>query len=610
MSTLAGFRRRSLGAISAAASALVLLPAAAAIPSRTSGVAPLYVFFDATGTTSTATTQPFHDVDYRWTFGETTGPGIGTWSTGSRAGMRSRNAAYGPCAGHVFETPGTYTITVSAWYAGVAVTRDITITVADPEVVFAGANTICFSNSTDFTGAPSGCVQVASTSDFDAAINTYIAAGKRLLFRAGHTFSNSTNPFADAAGPWTIGKFGAGAKPIVQAGTSHGIVLSRTTQSAVCSDGRIMDLSIDNQGSTSAYGLTTNGALSSFTMLRLDIANGHGGIALNDSTLDVVNASVPLTYPLFDNCVIQDCTIDNIGGGSGGLGLYVSGSRLSVMGNTISRCTAAEHCIRCPVLVKSVISGNDVSGAAANKFDITIRALPFSGTVTMPAGSYTEYVVVSENKVHKGVGAGLNSIAVAYGVGNQADDSRVRNVISERNWISAGAATQYLIDITAHSFVTVRNELLDTSGGTEHTCVQVHRNGAAPSPSPANIKMANCSAYSSNSGDFTFANVAAETSAVEVKNNLCYAPSSTTPVGILNAGQSNASVTAANNTSDAQIKSTDPLFSGALTSVDGWKITSASSYTRNAGADVPVWSDFFGVVRVAGSMDIGASEQA
>ena len=81
--------------------------------SRSSGVAPLSVFFDTTGTVSSTTTKPFHDIEYRWNFGETSGPGAGTWNQGSRPGKSSRNLATGPLAAHVYEMPGTYTVTVA-----------------------------------------------------------------------------------------------------------------------------------------------------------------------------------------------------------------------------------------------------------------------------------------------------------------------------------------------------------------------------------------------------------------------------------------------------------------------------------------------------------------
>src|SRR3990172_2937982 len=73
---------------------------------RTSGVAPLAVFFDATGTTATGTNHPFHELEYRWDFGDLAS---GNWRT---TGL-PKNKAMGPVAAHVFETPGTYPVTLT-----------------------------------------------------------------------------------------------------------------------------------------------------------------------------------------------------------------------------------------------------------------------------------------------------------------------------------------------------------------------------------------------------------------------------------------------------------------------------------------------------------------
>ena len=70
-------------------------------PSRTSGVAPLAVFFDATATTHTdSNIRPFHDLSYVWDFADAKGE---SW----RFSGRDKNTAYGPLAGHVFEGDGT-----------------------------------------------------------------------------------------------------------------------------------------------------------------------------------------------------------------------------------------------------------------------------------------------------------------------------------------------------------------------------------------------------------------------------------------------------------------------------------------------------------------------
>ena len=119
-------------ALNPTAGTSINLPLAADIPSRTSGVAPLSVFFDAT-TTIDGTLRPFHDLEYRWDFGDTS---AGTWANGAQPNVNSKNYATGPVASHVFETPGTYYVTLTALDGtNVATTplHYITITVQDPK---------------------------------------------------------------------------------------------------------------------------------------------------------------------------------------------------------------------------------------------------------------------------------------------------------------------------------------------------------------------------------------------------------------------------------------------------------------------------------------------
>src|SRR5689334_22269040 len=85
------------------------LPMSAA--SRTSGVAPLSVFFDALDSAVPAWTsgvvQPpagdFAALNYRWDFGEKKAE---TWPLSGK----SRNSATGYTAVHVFEEPGRYRV--------------------------------------------------------------------------------------------------------------------------------------------------------------------------------------------------------------------------------------------------------------------------------------------------------------------------------------------------------------------------------------------------------------------------------------------------------------------------------------------------------------------
>jgi len=214
-------------------------PIASVVPSRTSGVAPLAVFFDATGTTDAVTTRPFHDLFYMWNFGDSD---AGTWSAGSNTSF-SKNFATNAVAAHVYDTPGTYTWTMLVWDGTNVDTETGTITVSDPDTVYAGTNTICVSTSGNFTGAPAGCVQVTD-SDFDVNLDTYIGTTKRVLFRRGETFVSSASVSIADNGPWTIGAFGSGsAKAIVDCTQSAGNIITLAGAAGVYpNDGRVMEL--------------------------------------------------------------------------------------------------------------------------------------------------------------------------------------------------------------------------------------------------------------------------------------------------------------------------------------------------------------------------------
>ena len=62
---------------------------------RDTGISPLLVFFDATGTTDssiTGNTTAFQDVTYTWNFGDTGASGTDTWAYGSNPGQTAATA--------------------------------------------------------------------------------------------------------------------------------------------------------------------------------------------------------------------------------------------------------------------------------------------------------------------------------------------------------------------------------------------------------------------------------------------------------------------------------------------------------------------------------------
>jgi hypothetical protein len=206
-------------------------------PSRTSGVAPLAVAFDASGSTGLAQSDVL-GASFSWQFGDA---GAGLWSTTGTP----KNQASGFLAAHVFETPGVYQVIAQVTdSAGQTAMQSVSITVADPDQVYAG-NTRCVSRTGNFVGAPAGCAQISSSS-LSTQINWVNAAsGRRLLFRRGEVWSGNFELTGN--GPTTVAAFGSGAPPLImtQPGAENGVWMLGT-------DARLIDIDID--GSQMASG--------------------------------------------------------------------------------------------------------------------------------------------------------------------------------------------------------------------------------------------------------------------------------------------------------------------------------------------------------------------
>ena len=154
---------------------------AANITASDDGVAPLYVhFFDEDASASDGVgLEPFHDYYYSWDFDD---PGSGTWGSDGK----TRNGATGPVSAHVYENQGTYTVslTVIDSLSGTTIGTDTyTVTVNDPDTIYAGTLTTCVNTNSDnnFSGCPSGANQIQT--DDITSITSYADAGERILFK-------------------------------------------------------------------------------------------------------------------------------------------------------------------------------------------------------------------------------------------------------------------------------------------------------------------------------------------------------------------------------------------------------------------------------------------
>ncbi len=607
------------GCSTTGSTAAITLPLPAAlnnIPSRFTGVAPLAIFFDTVGTTATSTVRPFHELEYQWNFGDPAGGA--TWANGNRPGVNSKNAATGPVAAHVFETPGAYTVTLTVTDGANTVTNAcIQVTVQDPDVIFAGANTICFSTSGTFTGAPTGTCAIPgttaiTTSNLTTAVQNFAAPGKRLLFRRGEAFTAQTGGASlKVNGPGIIGAFGTGARPkflSVALPTPNTILIISSNSTPNIKDWRIMDAELDGQSNAMVTGVNSDGGFDQLTLLRLNTHDIGTGISFSPSTLQFYNATPSTSgHRLSDQLAIVDSVVQRVVGGGGNVGMFIGATRLSILGNLGDDSTLAEHVVRLQYVGRGVFSNNTLSQTEPTKHVLTIRGACFVASCPggnfqslLPNGSFTEKVIVSDNKF---VGLG-NPISVQYAPSNPAQDERLRDFISERNLYLAGVGSQFALIVQAAD-VTIRNEICDMTGGAFHVCMAIQ--GVATAPASSNVHLYHNTFFSNSPQGFAGADFAVGVTGSRVINNLAFAPNATVGPPATVRDNTVGGLTQSNNTSNAQLLVTPGFAATPPVLITDWKPSCAGPliYPCAQGITVPVWSDFFRVKQPA-ARDLGA----
>lgn len=188
---------------------------------RLSGTAPMgSILFADANSPAARVVHPYHDIESVWSFDD---PGTFAALGNNPAWGADRNTAYGPRATHVHSTPGSYAVTCTSHDGENAPKSEmITITVNDPNTVFAGADTAVVSQGGDFAGAPPGAAQFTTV----AAALSHLSgrANARLLLRRGESFPGgvSVNETGGTSGRrYCVGAFGSGARPILQLGASQ-----------------------------------------------------------------------------------------------------------------------------------------------------------------------------------------------------------------------------------------------------------------------------------------------------------------------------------------------------------------------------------------------------
>jgi len=570
---------------------------------RTTGVAPLGVHFDASGTTApTLTSLPFHELYYAWSFGDPAGGA--TWAYGTRPGVASKNTAYGPIAAHVFETPGTYTATLYVYHINssggismksVAGTSQITVT--DPDTVFSGTNTICLSTGTDFTGAPSGASTVPSATTAD--IQTACTSGKRVLLKKGDTWNTTTSTTITSTGG-ILGAFGTGAKPkIRQTGTVTSLVLNGAT------DWRIVDIEVTSDGVYQpSKGCLASTSSTNIYLLRCDLNQGRNIISAATSTgLGLFDCVVHESFATAGICAYLD-KVDN-------LAIYGTWMYLS-----------SDHTCRVQGTAVSAISNNFFERpGAGNGAALTVRGKANDANVDLWNGLWTEKVVIANNVCTASAATGGgNALAIKPQASGHAE--RLRNVVVDGNVLSSDALSPIVSQVS--SGLTIRNNIVITryAIGMDFGYSSTSTDTVPP---PDSIWIYNNSFYkpdTTSSNGFTAVSITNTTAitGMVVNNNVAYAPTDTrdgytngTAPRFFDSNTATLGVhyTLGVNSSNAQVKSSLPFTTAAPLNyfVNGVQATPSqftpTGYAVNAGTYVPIYQDFF-ATQISGTRELGA----
>jgi hypothetical protein len=560
------------------------------VPARTSGVAPLAVFFDASGTTDVAVTaRPFHDLEYTWDFGD---PGAGTWTYGAQPGVNSKNSATGPVAAHVFEQPGTYSVSVTAFDGTNTVTTSKTISVTSPDTVFSGTATVCVSTSGTFTGCPSGATHI-TTSNLPTALGNISSTVKRILLRRDETWTASATSNVTQPGPGLIGAYGAGTnKPFVQvSGNSHSTI---TFPTGVADDWRVMDMAFDAAG-TSSTNIIQLYDRTQITLLRLDVTNSNGAY-------DTGNSTIPNT----DQFTVQDSTANGLTceDGQGCVQAWVYGTRFAFQGNHLDNTRpgtagviGGEHVLRFPKVTRGVISNNDAWNPGLYKSCLKLHS-DNRPTEAIFDGTYTEEVVIADNYFKGSTGT---PYPVAIMPQNGVVDERLKNIIFERNYATeVGSLTLVTMANTVGG--TIRNNILNL-GSTGTYGIEIGGNVGDGAPPADLIFVYNNTLYGThvhNADAIHGVLIGATPISTTVRNNLVIAPNDSGATDTWNTG---VMLIKDHNLVSTTVSSI--LVSGTPSVPADFALKSGSA-AIGYGTALPVFEDFIRAVRGPTTWDVGA----
>jgi hypothetical protein len=571
---------------------------------RVTGISPLLVFFDSTGTTDTSIrgrTTPFQDVSYTWNFGDAGASGTAAWAYGANPGRNSKNTATGGIAAHLYVTPGAdtaYTVTATAHDGANTVSCELEVKAYDPEGLsgFPGKKTTCVSASGKPTPGRQGCpigARALHTSSFNTALGS-LGKRTRVLFKCGETFTGD-NATLDGT-TWSVGAYGGCEgtqtdRPILRDVGAGGELMV----ALAAGDGRIADLDLEGNG-TSAYAVNTPAGNSrinyQITLYNL-YSNGNDssyswsqgtqwgivdsvmtGMKTSIGTFINYNENNPATWDgnVYNNLDYQAL----LGNSFDGAGATNNGA-----GRETVRISACRMC---------VIENNTFKNANNIGAVLKLHNGNTNNSSSTWTGVYTELIEISDNWFGGASGAQI----VENAPQNAGDDERLRNIVFERNLLSGSTGAQGGRQLLVSAVNETARDNVFFMPGTQSQYpiygIQVAQRGIEPVPSGVEVYNNTCFAPDAIAGQACVAfdmagGLSAPATNSIAENNLFYVAGS--HVTVVNSG---ANDTVTNNTSS-------PAGNPGFKNVSR-KFSVISDFTPSAnyagGTSVPVWYDALG----------------
>lgn len=310
--------------------------------------------------------------------------------------------------------------------------------------------------------------------------------------------------------------------------------------------------------------------------------------------------------------VVDKTVVDGAGSGaaylSGANGAYITnGVQCALVDCKIDNVNSGEHNIRVQGVDQLILVSNEAANPGESKSYLTVRGWTSltDQTISMQYGN------VSYNYINGSAATASSPWPTQLAPQNSTSQENIRDFIWANNFYRLPTSSTFGL-YTLARYVSVRNNVIHTPTSTYFTGIGVYNDNSAGTLTPQYVNVYDNTVHAPNANGFSILHSTVNTSLTTLDGNLGYAPlavkdgvnlgSAPTTVTASSAGTSNT--IGSNNSTDSQIKSTDPLFVGPSTTMAGYALQSGS-YAKNAGVDLLVRTDGVNKLR-SGTFDMGA----